>query len=215
MKKQLFNALMNENMEEVCKEMILPKKYFIGDVKAYEVDLNRDAINVEDLTINIDVWMKNMLEFDKNSNMFNRIIRQNSLNNNYLWDCEFIDLLNELGFDIELIISEYTYNDSDYNRLNRDIQYSIFEYDGEYYIAFSVHYGSDARAGFGDLACFKISDINYFHESMTIKGWVKSEDKNLEWYEIEEVATYDKESNTWIHNETGEEIELDSLANGF
>lgn len=215
MEKQLFNALINENMEEVCKEMILPRRYFVGDSIAYKVDLNRDAINVEDLTINIDVWMKNMLEFDENSNMFNRIIRQSALYNNYLGYYEFIDLLNELGFEIELISSEYTYNNPDYNRLSRDIKYSIFEYDGEYYTAFRVHHGSDARVGFGDLACFKISDINYFRESMTIKGWVKSEDKNLEWYEIEEVATYDKESNTWIHNETGEEIELDSLANGF
>lgn len=215
MEKQLFNALINENMEEVCKEMILPRRYFAGDSIAYKVDLNRDAINVEDLTINIDVWMKNTLEFDENSNIFNRIIRQSSLNNNYLWDYEFIDLLNELGFEIELVSSEYTYNDTDHNRLNRDIHYSIFEYDGEYYIAFSVHYGSDARAGFGDLACFKIIDIDYFYDSMTIEGYVKNEDKCLEWYEIEEIATYDKENNAWFHNETGEEIKLYSPANGF
>lgn len=215
MEEILFDALMEENMEVVCQEMIRPQLSFTGGSKSYDVNLNKYALDKENFLVAIDVWMNNILEFDENSKMFNRFLKKAHLDNEDLLDYNVPDYFEDYGILVDVMHIGYTYNDRDCCRLDRDIHYTVFKYDGEYYTVFRVHHGADARVGFGDLACFKIREIDYFFISMEISAYIQETDEDIEWYEVEDVATYDKEKEVWIHNEAGYEIILYTNADGF
>ena len=76
------------------------------------------------------------------------------------------------------------------------------------------HYGADARAGFGDTVCFKIRNVGYFHD-MQITYYDTVTDEDMTYSDFEEVAEYDKETDTWTNKENGHEISLYSVACGF
>lgn len=111
--------------------------------------------------------------------------------------------------------SGYTYNNPDDCYLDRDIVYDIFEYDGDSYAFIQVHYGADARVGFGAMVCFKVKDIEYFFTAMEITAYDSEKDEEIPMYELDDLANYDIESNTWYHKVTGSEIYLHSSAEGY
>jgi hypothetical protein len=214
MNAQLLNAINMEDMGEIASLMIEPQRHFAGDSTPYVVDMDKDAINMERLTVRTDIWMKNLLEQDEFSKMVNRILRVLSAESDtYLWDYQITEYLDSLGIELDDVESGYTYNHSDYCRLDRNIHYSTFKYDGESYIIFAVHHGADARVGFGMNACFKVQNDEYLFLAMEITGHLDNED--YECGSIEDVATYDKEKDEWIHNESGKEINVYSSANGW
>lgn len=217
MNAEMLVAINMENMKELAQQMIRPSRDFTGGSYEYEVDLKKDAIDDENFTVRTDVWMNTMLEQDDFSKWVNRLLYVlHDSNKDYdFWDYNLDDLLESLGVDIEVDYSGYTYNDPDHCRLDRNIHYTQFKYDGDYYIVFAVHHGADARAGFGYNAVFKVKDSDYLFSGMEITGYIRELEEDLEWYQIDNVAEYDKENKVWIHKETGYEVELHSSANGF
>lgn len=111
--------------------------------------------------------------------------------------------------------SGYTYNNPDDNFLNRDIVYDVFEYDGDEYALIQVHYGADARVGFGAMVCFKVNDIDYFYDGMRITAYDSVTDEDIEMYQLDEIADYDIENDTWHRKDNGNEIYLHTSADGF
>jgi hypothetical protein len=208
MNHTLLNAINMEDWGGIASIMIEPQRQFVGDSKPYEVNLDKDLVDVERLLVRTDVWIKEHLEIDEFSKWVNRImyILQNEADVE-LWDYKVCEYLESLGIDVEDENNGYTYNDPDYNRLDRDIHYTTFIYDGEMYVIFSVHYGADARVGFGENACFKVSDKDSFYQSMNISVYDK-DDNDIEIWHVEDIATYNKEKDEWIHNETGETINV-------
>lgn len=215
MNAELLNAINMEDMGEIASIMIQPSRNFTGGVYPYEVDLDKDAINMERLLVRTDVWMKNLLEQDDFSKWVNRILRVlNAESDTHLWDYEVVPYLESLGVDVDDVEGGYTYNNPDYCFLDRDIHYTTFKHDGDMYIIFAVHYGADARVGFGMNACFKVQSEEYLFMSMEIQAYDK-EDNEISIGDIEDMATYNKEQDEWIHNETGEVINVHSSANGW
>lgn len=106
----------------------------------------------------------------------------------------------------------YTYNSE--NDFTRDFVYHIFEYNGDSYVFISIHHGADARVGFGSMVCFKMVDVDYFF-SWNIQVWEKGSDSDYEAHELEDVANYDIETDTWTHKESGNELNLSTVADGF
>ena len=217
MNEKLYNQVKQENMQEVIKGMIEPRYDFLG--KKYDYNFNfEEGISVihpdEDFKmpiINIESFMDELLEFDEFTNEANKVI----------FDFKIDDINNAMNkiedsFDIitdgYLTGKGYTYNWD--NDLSRDFLFDIFEYDSESYVLISVHYGADARAGFGDTVCFKIRDVGYFND-MEIKYYDTETDEDMTYSEFEEVAEYDKETDTWTNKENGHEISLYSVACGF
>jgi hypothetical protein len=209
-------------MGEICGIMIQPSRDFTGGVYPYEVDLNKGAVyyNGYHFLVRTDVWMNNILEHDEFSKWVNRVLYVLKAEaDNDIWDYDVCQYLESLGIEIESDIdyggSGYTYNSPDYCFLDRDIHYTIFRHDGEYYMVFRVHHGADARVGFGELACFKIRNIDYIYDSMEIRAYDSVTDKDIDIGEVEEIAEYNKEADTWKHKETGNEIYLHSSADGY
>lgn len=110
--------------------------------------------------------------------------------------------------------SGYTYNNPDSNFLNRDIMYDIFEYDGERYAFIQVHYGADARIGFGAMVCFKVNDIDYFYSGMEITAYNTVTDEDISMYDLDDIATINAEGD-WIETKTGNLISIYSSADGY
>jgi hypothetical protein len=200
-----------EDWGEIASIMIEPQLSFgtLFNGKPYEVDLDKGLVDVERLLVRTDVWMKENLEIDDFSKWVNRILYvvQNEAGNELNGKGEIGEYLESLGIDVENVNEEYTYNNSDYYRLNRDILYTTFIYEGEMYVVFSVHYGADARVGFGENACFKVYDKDTFPQSMNISVYDK-DDNDIELWHVEDIATYNKEKDEWIHNETGEALNV-------
>lgn len=220
MKKEMLEAINNENMKEVCKHMILPQQHYgvvMGRTEYNFSDLDNycEAIDYENRLIKIDVWMKNMLEFDDYSKHINKLLFEECEKDNDMFDYAFFDYLKDvLGEEITLETQGYTYKDSDYCRLDRDIHYTVFEHDSDYYIIFSVHHGADARIGFSYNACFKLNESDYLHLSMTIDVYDSITDSEYQAWEVEDIATYNKEQCTWFLNENNHELSLYSCADG-
>lgn len=118
--------------------------------------------------------------------------------------------IEELGFDVKTegygLGAGYTYNED--NDLTRDILYKVFMYEEEYYTIVSIHYGVDARIGFGRMVCFRVKDIDSFYDR-SISGWDRDNDifydeiyslleEGFRWNEEEEVLVGPR----------GEEVEL-------
>lgn len=217
MYKMLLDTILEDDLESVIKHMVLPQNYFVGESEPYEVDLLKDAIDKRNLTVRIDRFIDTMCEFDEFTNWVNRILYITEAESKIdLWDYQVPEYLETIGIEVEVIRGVYTYNDQDYCRLDRDIHYTIFKYDCEYYVVFAVHHGADARAGFGDNVCFKITDIDYFEKAMEIEAYTEENGEgDIPWHEVENVATYNEEKDAWYHNETGKEIFLNSSAEGF
>lgn len=223
MNHKLLNALMQEDMGEVASIMIRPSRDFTGGSYPYEVNLDKSAVYYDGYNhlVRIEAWMNTMLEQDEFSMWVNRILYVLSAeSDNDLWDYNVCEYLEGLGVEVDdkkgyLVGSGYTYNNPDYCFLNRDIHYTIFEHDGESYVVFRIHYGADARVGFGDMACFKVKDMDYFYDAMTVTAYDSVKEEDVDIYELEEIAEYDKETDTWIHKETGNEIWIHSSADGF
>lgn len=129
-----------------------------------------------------------------------------------------IDILKEkYGNDIEdengyMTVQGYTYNSE--NDFSRDFIYHIFEYNGDEYVFITIHHGADARVGFGSMVCFKINDIDYFF-MWTLQVYDTVTDTDYESYQLEDIANYDIKTDTWIHKETGNEIRLYTVADGY
>lgn len=111
-----------------------------------------------------------------------------------------------------MTVKGYTYNSE--NDFNRDFTYHIFEYNGDSYVFITVHYGADARVGFGSMVCFKILDIDYFF-IWSIQVWDSKTDDDFTTYDLEEIANYDIETDTWTRKDNGNELNLYTVANGF
>lgn len=219
MKNVTFNAIVQEDREELFQLMIEPSRQFVGDSAEYKVNLDADAIDTKNLLVRIDKWMDTMLDFDEFSTWINRILylQEKESEDERLWDYNVPEYLSDLGIEVDNIQSGYTYNDGgDYSRLDRDIHFTTFEYESEYYVVFSVHYGADARAGFGDFVCFKINDYAYFGTGMEIEAYIDDNaNEEISCNEIEDIATYNEDRDSWVHNETGKELTLYSSSNGF
>jgi hypothetical protein len=218
MNEKLYNQVKQENMKEVIKGMIEPSYDFVGNKYDYDFNfeegisvIHPDNENFRMPVINLESFMYELLEFDEFTDQANKVIFESKV--------EWIDMAKhkiELEFDIDkngyLTGEGYTYNWD--NDLSRDFLLDIFEYDSESYVLISVHYGADARAGFGDTVCFKIRDVDYFHD-MQISYYDTVTDEDMTYSDFEEVAEYDKETDTWTNKENGHEISLYSVACGF
>lgn len=129
-----------------------------------------------------------------------------------------IDILKEkYGDDIDdengyMTVKGYTYNSE--NDFNRDFVYHIFEYDGEPYAFITVHHGADARVGFGSMVCFKITDYDYFF-MWDIQIWDSETDEDFNTYQLNDIADYNIETDTWTRKDNGNELNLYTVADGF
>ena len=152
MNEKLYNQVKQENMKEVIKGMIEPRYDFVGKKYDYDFDfMNGISVLHPDTDfkmpiINLESFMYELLEFDEFTDQVNKAIFESNI--------EWIEMAKnkiELEFDIDkngyLTGEGYTYNWD--NDLSRDFLLDIFEYDSESYVLISVHYGADARAGFG------------------------------------------------------------------
>jgi hypothetical protein len=223
MNTELFNAILQEDMGEIASIMIRPSRDFTGGSYPYKVDLEKGAVyyNGYNFLVRTDVWMNNILEIDEFSMWVNRVLYiLEKESDNDLWDYEVCEYLESLGIDVDdrkgyMCGSGYTYNDSDSCYLDRDIHYTIFSHDGDGYVVFKVHYGADARAGFGELVCFKVRDMDYFYDSMMVTAYDSVANEDIDINEVDEIAIYDKDSDSWFHKETGNEIYINSSADGY
>jgi hypothetical protein len=219
MEGKIYKQIENGNKKEVIKAMIEPSYDFVGKKYEYNFDFE-NGISVihpdEDFAmpvINIESFMDELLEFDEFTDEVNKWLFE--IRNEYL-EAKTIDIVkrkfDEVNTNGYLTTSGYTYNFD--NDLSRDFLYDIFEYDGESYVLISVHYGADARGGFGDTVCFKIRDIDYFYD-VQITYYDTETDMDMTYSDFEEVAVYDKETDTWTNKENGNEINLYNVACGF
>ena len=216
---KVLEAIKNENVLETVLNLIHPQKYYGGSPIEYNIDkYNGDAIDDENLLISVPLWAKNILEFDNFSKeLSEKLIEWQEQNNTHFWDYNIQLFLEENGYDEHYFESfgGYTYNHSDCNRLDRYIHYTVFKYDFEYYVCFSIHHGADARIGFSDSIVLKVRDVDYFHCSMSIVAYDTVTDIDYEWYQLEDVATFDKETKEWRMNDTNNLVSIYSSANGF
>lgn len=215
-----IQAINNENVLELMQAIVCPSRSYGATMQSSDYDLAKykgDAVDNENLVISVMLWAENILEVDdfaKESTLKLLAWQENS--NTHFWDYNVLEFLEGTATPIEEfehIMSNYTYNDSDYCRLDRDIHYTTFKYDGEYYVCFSVHHGADARVGFSDSVILKIKDYCYFISSMEVTIYNTVTDDDIDWWTLEDVA-YFKEGD-WYMKDTNELISVYSSANGF
>jgi hypothetical protein len=217
MEKVLLNKLVSHDIRGAVEHMIYPRRDFVGGKTEYNFDWEQDAIDVENLVIRIHKYLETMMDFDEYTDTVNSFISEYEAENGYLFDYDMYNILAEKNSELEKYADGYTYNDADYCHLNRDIHYTVFKNHDtcEYYILMMVHHGADARVGFGELVCFKIADVDYFSRGMEIDAYESESDYDISIWELEDVATFIKSENEWVHNETGNYIGLYSSSEGF
>lgn len=213
----LVEAIENENVLDVFKFLTLNRRQFTGDSIPYNIENYKgDAVDYKKLIISTPLWASNILELDEFCVDLNKKLLEIQEKSSF-WDYEIEEFLKENGYDNSLyehLNSNYTYNfESCY--LDRDIHFTLFNFDDTYYVALSVHYGADARVGFSDCLVFNVSDIDYFFNSMEINAYTESNDEDILIYDLEDIATFDNEKEEWILNETSERVLIYSSANGF
>lgn len=218
---KVLEAMNNDNVLEMVNNLILPQRTFTSVFSGEPYNLESykgDAIDYENLLISVPLWASNILETDEFSKeVTKRLLEFQDDSNNHFWDYNIESFLLDNGFcELDSIeYSDYTYNDGDHCRLDRDIHYTTFKYDGDYYVCFSVHHGADARVGFSDSIVLAIKDDSIFHHSMDIQVWELESDNDYQWYELDEIATFNKEESAWYLNEGNLLLGVYSCANGY
>lgn len=213
---KVLESLHNDDVLNTVLNLIQPQRYFTGDSVGYDIEkYNGDSIDYENLLISVPLWASNNLEIDDFSKQATeKLLAWQDDNNEHFWDYNIAEWLDENGFNeqFEKLFNGYTYNDSDYNRLDRDIHYTLFQYDYEYYVCFSIHHGADARTGFSDSIILKVYDDCTFHSSMEIMIFERESDNDYQWYELDDIAQY--ENGEWILNDSKLPLSIYSYANG-
>ena len=213
----LLEAFKKESVLDVFNFLTLNRQQFVGDSIPYDLETYKnDAVDYKNLIISTPVWASNILELDEFSINLNKKLLKYQEKSSF-WDSEIEGFLDDNGYDISLYehhFSNYTYN-FEYCLLDRDIHFTLFDFDDCHYVALSVHYGADARAGFSDCFVFNVKDMDYFYNSMEITAYTASNDEDISIFELEDIATFNEENKEWILNETNEQVIVYSSANGF
>lgn len=161
--------------------------------------------------IRIEKFLETMLDIDDFSLIVNEELYSLEKDDSE----KTIEKLKEKDYEIEeenYSFKGYTYNGE--NDLSHDITLHTFEYEGEHYVFISVHYGADARIGFGPMVCFKINDIDYFM-NFTIDVYDSKTDEDFSTYELDDIANYNAEKNEWIRKDNGNTLSLYTPADGY
>lgn len=222
--QKMIDVIRTRDLRKVLTEMIEPRSLSVwSSERAEKSELNFDD-GIEVLfpehdyrmaLIRIEAFFDKLLDIDDDfAQEVNEILYNIEKDDSE----KVIDILKGIyGGDIEsengyMTGQGYTYNSE--NDFSRDFTYHIFEYKRTPYVFITVHHGADARVGFGSMVCFKIDDIDYFF-SWSIQVWDSVTDNDYESHQLEEIANYDIETDTWTHKETGNELSLYTVANGF
>lgn len=198
------------DVKKVAQLMIEPSRDFTGGVYHYNFD--QPTLDVEHMLISVTGFINTMFKLDDFAIKVNEIIQEKFP---HAWDEEVLDYLVKQDYDIRSDYRGYSYNYPNDCRLDRDIHYNLFEYKGDPYILLLVHYGADARAGFGEMVCFKVRSVDYFYLGQDIEVFDRETDEDYNAWEVEDIATYNKETNEWVHNETGRVLSIHAIAEGF
>ena len=181
-----------------------------------KLNFNEEALSVDEwgATIKTHIFMNTMLDIDDDfAQTVNEILYTELEKDNA---DDILNILKErydVDLDGYLCGSGYTYNNPDHCYLDRDIVYHIFEHDMEYYALIQVHYGADARVGFGAMVCFKIHDIDYFFNGMDYDMY---DSKTGEDYcKFSDEVAYDTDKKKWVILETGNEVTFYTSAGGY
>lgn len=195
--KQWMELIKGGDKREVIRKMILERRNF-GSIfpskPATNLDFEGDIITMGYFPlIKVEQFLDKMCEFDEFSLKVNEMLLSNR---NKPYNDMVDDLINE--YEIEINMSGYTYGD-DYNYLSRDVVYDVFKKDETYYGIIQVHYGADARIGFGEAICFKLL-VNY-------------EDDFLQCMELCQPYNPKTDEEAFIHNE--DEVRFDEEQKKF
>src|SRR5690625_1415070 len=150
---KMIDIIRTRDNKKVIEAMIEGRSVSVWSrLKHEQEELNFDeAIYYDGYShgIRVEKFMDTMLDIDDDfAQEVNEILYQLEKDNSD----EVIEILKNKNYDIDdengyFTVAGYTYNRE--NDLSRDIVYHIFEYDGESYGFIQVHYGADARVGFG------------------------------------------------------------------
>lgn len=220
-RKATILSFMNQgNVLQMVNNLIEPQRSFTSVFSGTPYNLEKykgNAIDIENMVISVPIWASNILETDEFSKKVTTLLLNwQDENDTHFWDYNIEQFLLDNGIEIDSVeYSDYTYNDCDYNRLDRDIHYTVFKYDCDYYVCFSVHHGADARIGFSDSIVLAIKDECVFDISMQIQVFERESDMDYQWYELDEIATYNSNDETWYLNDSNLPLSVYSSADGF
>lgn len=214
----MLEIIKTRDNEKVINAMIEGRQTSVWSMIRHEekkLNFNDDALIIDEYgaTIKTHIFMNRMLDIDDDfAQKVNEVLYGMEKDN---YD-ECIKKIIDMGYDIDtegwLCGSGYTYNDPDHCLLSRDIAYSIFEHEGDSYAFVEVHYGADARVGFGAMVCFKIEDLDYFFDGMNADLY---DYETHESYTFFDEISYDENKKIFIADETGNELEVYTSSNGY
>jgi|SRR5699024_3517861 len=216
----MLEIIKTRNNKEVIDAMIEGRQASVWSMIKHDrekINFDEDALIISEwgVSIKTHIFMNQMLDIDDdfaqvvNEVLYNELEKDNAE--------ELLDLLEKYKYDIDregyLCGSGYTYNETDYCSLDRDIVYHIFEHEGDPYALIQVHYGADARVGFGAMVCFKINDIDYFFDGMDYS--IYNRETEEDYCKFDDNIDYDEKNKIWIDVISGNEVEFYTSANGF
>lgn len=216
-----MEAIKNQSVKDTVLSLMQPQQSYGYVTQSTKYDIKRykdGAVDTENLLISTPLWADNILEFDGfSTELTKKLLKYQDDNNEHFWDYNISEFLSEQGYDLDLFEhghGDYTYNNPDYYYLDRNIHYTVFNYDGEEYVCMAIHHGADARIGFSDSMVFKITDLDYFFLSMEITAYNTETDEDISISELDEIATYNKEEKEWQTKDGNAYISIYSSADG-